>query len=49
MDGGTGDGESGGGSKQERYEWNKGDQDVVCYRVVTKVDISVKISDFGPF
>ena len=34
---------SDGESKREGYECNQGDQDVVCYCGVTKVDISVKI------
>ena len=34
---------SNGGSKQEGYKCNQGDQDVVCYCGVMEVDIYVKI------
>ena len=34
---------SNGGSKQEGYECNQGDQDMVCYCSIMEVDIYVKI------
>ena len=37
---------SDGGSKQEGYDCNQDDQDVVCYCGITEVDISVKIVCF---